>query len=95
MTGLTDDMRALTARIDALLRERGVDPGRPAIGSARADDTEMLALALHASRLMLAMSESTLLGECRREKPFKPLRPIIDENGTFKWCCTHSPPHCS
>lgn len=33
-------------------------------------------------------------GECRKDTPYKPLRPVIDANGNFKWCCEHDPEHC-
>src|SRR3954470_19277698 len=42
---------------------------------------------------MLASTGS--LGECRREEPFAPVRPIIDEHGNLKWCCEHTPEHCA
>ena len=35
------------------------------------------------------------MGECRRSVPYAPLRPIIDENNAFRWCCTHSEEHCA
>jgi hypothetical protein len=34
-------------------------------------------------------------GECRRVKPYSDLRPVIDHDGTFKWCCNHDPEHCA
>lgn len=34
------------------------------------------------------------LGECRLDVPYSPLRPVIDEDGTFRWCCSHKPEHC-
>lgn len=34
------------------------------------------------------------LGECRRATPYAPLKPVIDANGNFKWCCEHDPEHC-
>lgn len=33
-------------------------------------------------------------GECRKEVPYSPLRPVIDSDGNFKWCCNHNPEHC-
>ena len=35
------------------------------------------------------------LGECRKQKPYSELRPVIDRDGTFKWCCNHVPEHCA
>jgi hypothetical protein len=35
------------------------------------------------------------LGECRQATPFAALYPLIDSSGTFMWCCTHEPAHCS
>lgn len=44
----------------------------------------------------LALTASAAaLGECRREIPYAPLYPLIDSDGEFKWCCTHSPSHCT
>jgi len=47
-----------------------------------------------AVRLLLARSTTTL-GECRRDTPYAPLRPVIGADGRFKWCCTHDPEHCA
>jgi len=35
------------------------------------------------------------MGECRRETPYAALRPVIDSQGQFKWCCDHTPEHCA
>lgn len=35
------------------------------------------------------------LGECRKQKPYSELRPIIDRDGALKWCCNHDPEHCA
>lgn len=85
----------LLARIDdALKRARG-DFRSLSLERPRPDQTEMLLLVLEANQVILRAMSETLLGECRAEEPYKPLRPIIDENGIFRWCCTHTPPHCS
>jgi hypothetical protein len=35
------------------------------------------------------------LGECRKESPYSTLHPVIDEDGSFRWCCNHETEHCS
>ncbi len=55
-------------------------------------------------QVILEASENTLrtmealmsvtMGECRLDRPFAPLMPVIDSDG-YKWCCTHDPEHCS
>lgn len=40
-------------------------------------------------------AQAATLGECRRETPYAPLQPVIEADGSFRWCCTHSTPHCS
>ena len=49
---------------------------------------------LSASHILMA-ALGTGLGECRKETPFAALRPVIDSNGTLKWCCSHDPEHCA
>lgn len=41
------------------------------------------------------LAATASLGECRRAKPYSTLRPVIDHDGRFKWCCNHDPEHCS
>jgi hypothetical protein len=48
-----------------------------------------------ASIIAMVASAASGLGECRKDHPYASLRPIIDENGDFKWCCTHPSTHCS
>ncbi|MEL6645790.1 MAG: hypothetical protein AAFQ79_17800 [Pseudomonadota bacterium] len=104
-TDFKQEIDQMIARIDAALEaqtavvtlERLPDI---ATGAVQSDVTtvgsgETMTLQLEAARLMLSAMSATMLGECRAEEPFKPLRPIIDEHGKFKWCCTHTPPHCS
>ena len=43
--------------------------------------------------LLVALSGS--IGECRQSNPYSPLHPVIDVDGSFRWCCNHSPQHCS
>jgi len=57
------------------------------------DDDRMQLLARGLELALVASSAS--LGECRVERPFRPLYPLIDSSGNFKWCCTHPEPHCS
>lgn len=33
-------------------------------------------------------------GECRRERPYSPLRPVLDAERGLRWCCNHDPEHC-
>ena len=51
-----------------------------------------LTVVAQATRLALAAAVAGL-GECRETTPYAPLYPLR-ENGEFKWCCTHQPPHC-
>jgi hypothetical protein len=44
------------------------------------------------SYALLAMSS---LGECRKQTPYAALKPVIDANGNFKWCCEHTTEHCA
>jgi DNA-binding phage protein len=53
-----------------------------------------LAVVARAAHLALAASAAGL-GECREKTPYASLYPLIDQNGQFKWCCTHEPSHCS
>ena len=48
-----------------------------------------------ALRLLSFISAQSALGECRKETPYSQLRPVIDSDGTFKWCCNHKTEHCS
>jgi hypothetical protein len=56
------------------------------------EDASELAVVAQAAKLALEASASGL-GECREKTPYAPLYPLIDEDGTFKWCCTHEPSH--
>jgi hypothetical protein len=35
-----------------------------------------------------------VIGECRLQEPYKPLRPVLGADG-LRWCCTHDPEHCA
>jgi len=41
------------------------------------------------------LASASAIGECRLAKPYAPLKPVIDDQGHFKWCCEHNPEHCS
>lgn len=75
----------LREALEALEERIGVGPDNPELLATRA----ML-------RFTLSAAESGGgIGECRRDEPYAPLRPVMEPDGTFKWCCTHSPEHCS
>jgi hypothetical protein len=54
-------------------------------------DTLRTAMALQA----FLIANGATMGECRQEYPTAPLRPVIDEDGNLKWCCTHKNEHCA
>jgi hypothetical protein len=54
---------------------------------------ESFVLLARGVRLALTAAASAL-GECRLQVPYAPMQPVNDNQG-FRWCCTHSPPHCS
>ena len=89
MSDIKDEIESLFARIDE------ISGNYPTNTEDISLVEQKLLLNLEASRMLLNAMSSTVMGECRREHPYKPLRPIIDEDGKFKWCCTHTPPHCS
>lgn len=60
------------------------------LGEARPAELQQLHVAAATTFLMTMGS----LGECRRDTPYSPLRPVIDRNGVFKWCCNHPDEHC-
>ena len=95
MADLLKDMATLAARIDKLIVQVGTKAQPVVSDNLRPDQSEMLLTLLQSNRLMMQAMQSSLLGECRAEKPYKPLQPIIDEYGEFKWCCTHDNPHCT
>ncbi len=81
---LDEEIQQALRELEALIEHRErFAPGR--------DDTVPLAQALHA---LLAASSSSL-GECRVTTPYASLRPVIDAQGHFKWCCNHNPEHCA
>lgn len=44
------------------------------------------------ARVLTKIMENS--GECRKSRPFKPLYPVLDEQG-LRYCCEHDPSHCS
>jgi hypothetical protein len=73
--------RALRA-LDELARTHTFDLFRTSGGAT-------LAAGLRAILTLLATSS----GECRRAVPYSPLRPVLDVDGTLRWCCSHDPEH--
>jgi hypothetical protein len=55
------------------------------------DRMDAIVSALHATALAFSAS----MGECQAETPYAPVRPVIDPNGEFKWCCNHPSEHCT
>ena len=76
---IADTLRAL----DVLAATRTFDLFRTSGGAT-------LASGLRAALNVLAAS----MGECRRAVPYSPLRPVLDTDGTLRWCCSHDPEHC-
>lgn len=79
-----DTAKALLAGAQARLEDRQEED---------LSDAEVQVLFATLSAALLAAVTS--LGECRRQRPFSPLRPIIDVDGSLKWCCNHDPEHCA
>ncbi len=78
--GLEDEISSAIWQVDHIA-ERSGGP----------DLTSALVKAVRA--LLVALSAS--IGECRLSNPYSPLHPVIDDEGSFRWCCNHSPQHCS
>jgi hypothetical protein len=73
--------RALRA-LDELARTHTFDLFRTSGGAT-------LAAGLRTILTLIAASS----GECRRAVPYSPLRPVLDVDGTLRWCCSHDPEH--
>ncbi len=78
--GLQDEIASAIWQVDHIIERGG--------GS---DLTSSLVKSVRA--LLVALSAS--IGECRLSDPYSPLHPVIDGDGSFRWCCNHSPQHCS
>jgi hypothetical protein len=63
-------------------------------GSGQADAAELMGAMVRAVKALL-VAWSASIGECRRAQPYSPLHPVIDADGAFRWCCNHTPQHCS
>jgi hypothetical protein len=58
-------------------------------------DADLEGALAQAVQVLLAANAATL-GECRVQAPYMPIRPVIDAQGKFRWCCGHSPDeHCA
>jgi len=84
-------VRELVERLDSFAAETPYPSfgDRPSLSSPEVIQTISQALRLS----LTALSDS--LGECRVQAPYSPLRPVIDKDGNFHWCCNHTPEHCS
>jgi hypothetical protein len=82
-----EEIRASIADAQSMLQTMGAE------GIIRGDEdpNQLLATGLYSA--LAAVSSS--LGECRRDVPYSPLHPVIDEDGAFYWACNHSPEHRS
>jgi hypothetical protein len=77
---LQDEIAAALWQVDHIAeRSGGSDVSNALIKAVRA--------------LLVALSAS--VGECRLSNPYSPLHPVIGYDGSFKWCCNHSPQHCT
>lgn len=81
-----EDMRILISRLVDQLEQ----PEERWKAGPDVETVGLFARALQATLLAL----STSLGECRLDTPYSPLHPVIDKDGTFRWCCNHDPEHC-
>lgn len=54
---------------------------------------EVLTTSMRSNLQLMAAVAGVTLGECRMATPFASIQPIIDTNGSLRWCCTHSPQH--
>jgi hypothetical protein len=60
-------------------------------------DAQWTKQVLHAASSLhyLLTSATGSLGECRRQVPYAKVRPVIEPDGTLRWCCEHNPEHCA
>jgi hypothetical protein len=78
--GLQDEIASALWQVDHVVeRSSGSDLSNALVKAVRA--------------LLVALSAS--IGECRLSNPYSPLHPVIGYDGSFQWCCNHSPQHCS
>jgi hypothetical protein len=92
---MSEDPRSdLAKEIDATMRAlESFEVAGTDIKSLATERGDALPVLAHGVRIALAAA-ATALGECRLDVPYAPMQPINDNQG-FRWCCTHSPPHCS
>ena len=81
----------LSDALDAINRAMAVDYALTEDGRT----IQLTALKALVTTALLSAQSGGGLGECRRNTPYSPLRPIIDHQGKFKWCCNHHPQHCA
>jgi hypothetical protein len=88
-TDLRARIRQTLGELDEL-RESGSRPDQTLRPEQKVSSEQVLAGALQT----VLLAADVLLGECRMERPFKPMMPVRDEKGNLLWCCTHPKPHC-
>ncbi len=76
--------------ISDVVNRLGVPEQRRWMATPDVEAVDLLANALRVTLLALSAS----IGECRLASPYSPLHPVIDAEGTFRWCCNHDPEHC-
>ncbi|KGB83546.1 hypothetical protein JT55_01910 [Rhodovulum sp. NI22] len=93
-----EEIKAVIRKIDDILEMRRPADistfGSGAAALSRESSDDLLRVNLEAAKVVLSAVSMNLMGECRQEQPYRPLRPIITEDGDLQWCCTHVPPHC-
>ncbi len=93
LRSLRDELQAslaVASRDDAYEREPGLTYGAERGPADRTQVGGQQALLIRAVATLLDVAGSTL-GECRQDTPYSPLQPVIDGNGGFSWCCSHTP----
>lgn len=64
------------------------------IRSQQTWDSETVLQAIKVTGALKSVLAASGIGECRRSTPFSEMQPIFEADGTFHWCCAHTPPHC-
>ena len=85
-TGNTSDLRTEIVKIRGYMEALLAQP-YPALFQ----EPEQWAAAV--VRALAALLAATSFGECRRARPYAPLRPVIEADGILHWCCAHDPEH--
>ena len=91
MTSEVTDPLDTQAQLQTLARRLNGLLDYPVIDSEWAGEMFQVTSAL---QTMVAVAALTM-GECRQDTPYAPLKPVLDANGNFKWCCDHPTEHCS